>query len=240
MANLNLKQVGDDIRQRLSRAKATGYLPSRNPDDHYGSVRYDVRVSNGKKSGPKVNIEINGYDWLIPDKTDADSRRRWNETEGKALLAKVDEVAARQRFTSADGAPAIGGETKFGVLLISARVTGYTHIAADGTEASYVYCDRCRAAIPKHGVQRYSLASAAGIEELCKSCHDADWEAELNKARDSAQTVPQAPRVLLPLPDQSVLSVPMDPPVLARSRRSPWFPSGTRLPHPGARTHASR
>jgi hypothetical protein len=173
MAGLTLKKIGDDVRARLRKAQASGYLPFREPGtDTYGRVSYDVRISNSK-SGPKVNVTINGYEWLIPDLKADGAFRRWAADDGAQLIAKVDEVAARERFSSEDGSVKLGGETKLGTCIVSVRMTGVTHVSHDGTETRYVLCDRCRAEIPAHGGVRHSLAGPDGIEELCESCHHA-------------------------------------------------------------------
>ena len=72
-----------------------------------------MRVSNAK-AGPKVNITIGWFEWLIPGDPDSAALKRWGDTEGAKLIAAVDEVAARERFASADGSVKLGGETKFG------------------------------------------------------------------------------------------------------------------------------
>jgi len=128
-----------------------------------------------------VNITINGYEWLIPDLHDAESRRKWRDADGAALIGKVNEIAHRSRWQSEDGRTFLGGETKFGDCLISARVTGYTHLAADGTETEYVPCDGCGADIPAHGGVRHQLLGPGGIEELCENCHEAEIAKELSR-----------------------------------------------------------
>jgi hypothetical protein len=118
MPVLTLKKVGDDIRTRLKNAELNGQIPSREQGDGYGWIRYDVRVSSAK-AGPKVNITINGYEWLIPDRAEAGALARWRDTDGAALIAAVDKVAARERFSAVDSSVTLGGETKFGICIVS-------------------------------------------------------------------------------------------------------------------------
>lgn len=136
-----LKQVGDGIRKALKLAEDHGTIPGRDPQPgSYGQVRYEVRVSNGRKSGPAVNIKITGYEWLIlaharfcgeplgiHPETMADVAPEfigeWREAEGDTLIAKVDEIAGRDKY----GAP-IGGETKFGICIISATPGTVTRV----------------------------------------------------------------------------------------------------------------
>ncbi len=126
-----LKQVGDAVRKRLAAARSAGTLPD---------ARYNVRVSNSRKNGAAVNITIEGHERLIlayarfcggqveslADVAD-EFFSEWREAEGEALIAKVDAIAGRDKYE-----PALGGVTKFGTLLISARVTGWTHITSGG------------------------------------------------------------------------------------------------------------
>jgi len=125
-------KVGGAVRKRLAAAQSAGTLPD---------ARYGVRVSNSKKNGPAVNITIEGHERLIlayarfcggqveslADVAD-EFFSEWREAEGEALIAKVDEIAGRDKYE-----PALGGVTRFGTLLISARVTGWTHITSEGT-----------------------------------------------------------------------------------------------------------
>jgi hypothetical protein len=101
-----LKQVGDIMRGKLKDAQASGALPR---------LRYNVRVSNSRKTGPAVNITIEGHEHLVlayarrwgplGSKDDeapvtladvpVDVMREWRDTDGKALIAKVDMCARR-------------------------------------------------------------------------------------------------------------------------------------------------
>lgn len=114
-----LKQVGDEIRARIKAARAGGALPP---------ASYNVRVSNSKKSGPAVNITIDDYGELIGDVEDKANREAWFANQGRDLRDLIDTYAGRDRYE-----PALGGVTKFGVLMISARVTGVTLITTGGT-----------------------------------------------------------------------------------------------------------
>lgn len=142
-----LKQVGDGIRKRLEAAQGNGVLSGSEPGDGYGHVRYDVRVSNGKKSGPAVNVTINGYEWLIlayarrwgglaakGDGTESpesledvaeDVFGQWRDSEGKELAVKVDAIVGRDKYE-----PRLAGETKFGICIVSARPTGVTRVTS--------------------------------------------------------------------------------------------------------------
>jgi hypothetical protein len=132
-----LKQVGDGIRKRIKQAENTGVLPSREPGDgNYGWVRYDVRVSNSKKSGPAVNVTINGYEWLILahaqfcggqvetlEDVAGEFFAEWRDSEGIGLIAKVDAIVGRDKYE-----PRLAGETKLGICIVSARPTGVVKI----------------------------------------------------------------------------------------------------------------
>lgn len=133
--SMTLKKVGDDIRDRLDAAQANGVLPYREADG-YGYVRYDVRVSNSKKKGPAVNIVINGYEFLIPDRQEDGAFKHWRDNEGAFLIAAVDKVAARDRYKAEDGSAVLCGITKLGICVISVTHTGTTHVSIDGTEAA--------------------------------------------------------------------------------------------------------
>jgi hypothetical protein len=111
-----LKQVGDSIRGNLGVAQAVGALPR---------VRYNVRVSNTRKTGPAVNITIEGHERLIGDVENKATRDAWFASEGQQLKAAVDMCARRN-----DWDPPLGGVTKFGMLVISARVTGVSHVSS--------------------------------------------------------------------------------------------------------------
>ncbi len=113
-----LRQVGDGIRGKLHDAQMLGELPI---------IRYAVRVSNSKKTGPAVNITITGHERLIGDVKDDAVRAAWFARDGKILTDAVDRVARRN-----DWQPPLGGETKFGMTLISATVTGVSHISRAG------------------------------------------------------------------------------------------------------------
>jgi hypothetical protein len=177
MPTLTLKAVGDDIRARLRKAQASGYLPGRQPGDHYGHVRYDVRVSSSRKTGPAVNITINGYEWLIPGlgKED-DASKRWRATAGAELLGKVDEVAARERFTPEDGSAKLGGVTKFGVCIVSVTATTTSregsHISDSDHYDPRLYCDGCRVEILRGEPQAQAAGRTPGkIDTLCGHCN---------------------------------------------------------------------
>jgi len=111
-----LKQVGDIMRGKLKDAQASGAIPR---------LRYNVRVSNSKKIGPAVNITIDDYGRLIGDVQVKVTRDAWFAIEGEELRAAVDMCARRN-----DWDPPLGGVTKFGPLLISARVTSISQISA--------------------------------------------------------------------------------------------------------------
>ena len=189
-----LKQIGDQIRKDLATATASGYLPGR-AGDGYGQTRYDVRVSNAK-TGPKVNITINGYEWLIltyaqhwgalaakgassdipqalSDVAD-DVYSQWRDTEGKALIAKVDEVAARQRWIAPDGTGLVG-DTKFGVCIVAVTPTRLSREGTGYDDRHYdprLYCAGCRVEILRGEFKAQAVGRTPGqIDTLCEPCN---------------------------------------------------------------------
>lgn len=113
MTAMTLKKVGDRIRADIAAAEKAGTLPSKAPN--YGYVRYAVRVSQSKKTGPAVNVTITGHEWLV---TNPDEYSRWHATEGAELIAKVDAIVGRDRWD-----PPVGGVTKFGIFIVSSTMT---------------------------------------------------------------------------------------------------------------------
>jgi hypothetical protein len=113
---MTLKKVGDRIRADLAAAQKDGRLPCDSP--RFGYVRYDVRASQSKKTGPSVNVTITGYEWLVGGEA---NYRTWMASEGAELLEKVDAIVGRNRWD-----PAPGGVTKFGVFIITTSATTRT------------------------------------------------------------------------------------------------------------------
>jgi len=130
---MTLKKVGDDIRKRILAAQKAEKLGGMEADTRYEipRVEYAVRVSNSKTKGPSVNITINRYDWMIPDlATDDGAVKRWADTDGAALIAEVDRIAARDTYKyGPSGASVLGGVTELG-LIVRAYATGVTHVSS--------------------------------------------------------------------------------------------------------------
>jgi hypothetical protein len=116
---MTIKQLGDRIRQDLKTAQKSGILPDNVGE--YGYVRYDVRASS-PKAGPKVTVTVTGIEPLIPGYPDliGEAVDAWRQTAGAELLAAVERI--RNRYNPE--VPVYGGGTEFGVIFLSAVVTG--------------------------------------------------------------------------------------------------------------------
>lgn len=130
------------------------------------NLRFEVRAT---RAGVNITIQDAGY----VDEITNSRPELFGKPQANLVKYEVDEL----RRLWPDSLP---GTTKWGPIF-SVKSTGVTHVDRDGNETSYVYCDRCRAEIPKHGVQRHQLAGPDGLEELCGTCNEAMWEAELSR-----------------------------------------------------------
>jgi hypothetical protein len=114
MGQVTIKQAAGIVRKRLQALQGAGQLPA--------CLRFQVRAT----PGGKINITIDSYRDLIgTGQIDHEQARRWFETDGKQLEARVDTLT-RDAFN-----PRPAGETKLGMLMLSASVTKVTRITMD-------------------------------------------------------------------------------------------------------------
>jgi hypothetical protein len=165
------KEIATDLRKMFEKAERG---PLRWPDGYVFELPEGLHIAvRATRTG--VNFTIENRGWV--DRVTGGDRHKLKEhrAEQQAIKDKLDELRSK-RFD-----PPLPGKTEWGMIVISAKATGVTHVSYDGTETRYVYCDRCRAEIPAQGGARHQLLGADGVEELCEDCHEAEMAKELSR-----------------------------------------------------------
>lgn len=117
MPQMTIKQLGDQLRKDLTAAQGRGDLPA--------GLRFYVRAST--KGGPKVTVTVDGGGRFIPEPKSKETTDAWLAGEGASILRAVDRI----RNAYNPDPPVYGGETKWGMLLLSVSNVTTTRIGME-------------------------------------------------------------------------------------------------------------
>lgn len=169
------KQVAADIRKTLDLLAKSGHIRFTNGTEIKvpTGLGFSVRAT---KSGVNITIEDSGW----ADRVTGGDREKISEhkQQAKDIQAEVDKI--RGMYT-----PELPGETKWGLIVISARPTTISREGSGMSDADHydprLYCNGCRVEILRRE-PKYEIAgrTPGRIDTLCEHCNEAEMTQALS------------------------------------------------------------